>query len=163
MGGKGSGPRKYFYTPEVHAEIIRNLKLGAHRKHAAEAARIAYDAFREWCELGAQGVEPYVQFAADVEQAVGEDAVRNQGIITKAAAGEHRGDWKAAAWNLEKKHPLIYGSTASIVEGLARAETAARKKAERAARDPKLDDERPHSPWLARDDAHAGKKGRLDA
>lgn len=132
MGSKESGRGRNKYTPEVHAEIIRNLKLGAFRKHAAEAAGIAHETFVEWMRLAKVGKEPYVQLLQDVEQAMAEDALRNQTIITKAAGGPHNGDWKAAAWNLERKHPQLY--TPALQQ----------------LKDADKDAGKPHSPWLQR-------------
>jgi hypothetical protein len=107
MGSKESGRPKY--TPQVHAKIIENLKLGAFKKHAANAAGIALTTLESWLERGAEGIEPYATLLNDVETTIAEDALRNQAIISKAAAGAHDGDWKAAAWNLQKKFPKLYG------------------------------------------------------
>jgi hypothetical protein len=41
-----------------------------------------------------------------------EDAMRSQSIITRAQLGHIDGDWKAAAWALERKHPKEYGQAA---------------------------------------------------
>ncbi len=110
MGNRQSGKSRY--SAAVHAEILRHLRNGAFKKHAAEAAGISHDALEQWIAWGKEGREPYVEFAADVLKAIADDAVRNQTIISKAAAGEHDGDWKAAAWNLVKKHPKLYGEMA---------------------------------------------------
>lgn len=111
MGNRESGKPKY--TPEVHRQIVDALKVGAFKKHAANAAGISERTLADWLQWGAEGREPYVELLRDVEQAIAADAVRNQTIISKAAAGEHAGDWKAAAWNLERKFPRLYGSMAS--------------------------------------------------
>jgi hypothetical protein len=98
------------YTAKLHAAIVDNLRAGAFKKHAAEAAGISVDVFEDWLRLGLAGTEPYVQLALDARQAIAQDAVRNVRVITHAALGKHKGEWKAAAWNLEKKFPLLYGS-----------------------------------------------------
>lgn len=108
MGSKESGRSKY--TPEVHAKIVEALKLGCFKKHAAAAAGIGWRTFEQWLTWADEGREPYTTLAYDCEVAIGEDAKRNQAIVSKAAAGEHLGDWKAAAWNLERKHPKLYGN-----------------------------------------------------
>lgn len=103
-------PKPTVYNARVHAQIVEHLRAGAFRKHAAEAAGVSFDAMDEWVRAGLAGDARYEQFAIDVRTAMAEDAVRNVRVITKAAVGEHKGDWKAAAWNLEKKFPLLYGS-----------------------------------------------------
>jgi hypothetical protein len=131
MGSKESG-RRPKYSAAVHAAIVKSLEAGAFKKHAANAARISIDTLDDWIQLGVDGVEPYVQFALDVEAAIARDAIRNQTIISRAAQAEHAGDWKAAAWNLEKKHPKLYGRLADAPP-IAPVEPV----------------ERPHSPWKA--------------
>lgn len=96
-------------TPEVRAAILERLREGAFKKHAARAAGIAHQTLEDWLSRGANGEEPYASFAEEVERAIAEDAVRNQGIITQASREKIEGDWRAAAWNLEKKHPKLYG------------------------------------------------------
>lgn len=128
MGNKQSGKPRY--TPERHALIVQHLKLGAFKKHAANAVGISAGTLEEWLKRGESGEEPYAQLLVEVEAAIALDAIRNQGIISKAAAGEHAGDWKAAAWNLEKKFPKLYGNMSHGHE----------------LPDAKLDD-KPFSPW----------------
>lgn len=110
MGSKESGSPKY--TPAVHAKIVEALELGAFKRHAAAAAGIGWRTLEQWMQWGDEGREPYVSFAHDCEVAIGKDALRNQAIVSKAASGPHAGDWKAAAWNLERKHPKLYGTLA---------------------------------------------------
>jgi hypothetical protein len=108
MGSRESGRPKY--SAQVHADIVKNLEAGAFKKHAAEAVGVSINTLTQWLQWGDEGREPYAQFALDVERAIARDAVRNQTIISAAAAGEHKGDWKAAAWNLERKFPKLYGA-----------------------------------------------------
>lgn len=114
MGSKESG-RRPKYNAELHATIIKHLEIGAFPSHAAQAAGISWDTLENWLARGRTGEEPYAQLTADAEQAIAKDAIRNQTIISKAAAGAHEGDWKAAAWNLEKKHPRLYGRLAELL------------------------------------------------
>lgn len=107
MGSKESGRPKY--STDVHDKIVEALKLGCFKRHAAAAAGISWRTFEQWLQWGDEGREPYASLAYDCEVAIAEDAKRNQAIVSKAAAGEHAGDWRAAAWNLERKHPKLYG------------------------------------------------------
>lgn len=109
MGSKKSTRWKLSYTPAVHKEIVASLKRGAYQVHAANAAGVSMTSLLSWVKQGREGVEPYIQFAIDVDRARAEDALRNQAIISAAAVGKIAGDWKAAAWNLERKFPKLYG------------------------------------------------------
>lgn len=109
MGGKKSGRYKLAYTPELHRKVVENLERGAYQVHAANAAGISISTLHRWVTLGRQGVEPYVTFAEDVDRARANDALRNQAVISAAAVRKVPGDWKAAAWNLERKFPKLYG------------------------------------------------------
>lgn len=114
MGSKKSGRWKLAYTPEVHKEVVASLKRGAYQVHAANAAGVSITTLQRWVKLGREGVEPYVQFAIDIDRARAEDALRNQAVISAAAIGKVAGDWKAAAWNLERKFPKLYGRRAMM-------------------------------------------------
>lgn len=96
-------------TPEVEETILRHLRTGGYQVHAAEAAGVTYDAMRKWILRGEAGERVYADFATKVRKVLAEDALRSQSIITRAALG---GDWKAAAWSLERKHPKLYGQAA---------------------------------------------------
>lgn len=122
--------RKSQLTPEVHKSIIDNLNAGCFKKHAANAAQVSERTLHNWLERGAAGEEPYATFADDVETAIAKDALRNQAVISQAAVGKAKGDWKAAAWNLERKFPRLYGRAAELEQLIPQ--------------------ERPVSPWLKR-------------
>lgn len=139
MGSKKSGRWKLAYTPEVHREVVASLKRGAYQVHAANAAGVSITTLQRWVKLGREGVEPYVQFAIDVDRARAEDALRNQAVISAAAVGKVPGDWKAAAWNLERKFPKLYGRRA-MMDNVDDALPLG------AADD--ADDTAVHSPWL---------------
>lgn len=134
MGGKGSGTPKY--TPEVHKKIVDALSRGCFKAHAAGYARISPDTLESWLRQGEEGVEPYAKLLEDVRFAIAQDALNKQTAISAAALGQHKGDWRAAAWDLEKKHPKLYGRIAEL-EALRAAEIAAAKR--------HLD--KPYSPW----------------
>lgn len=106
--GLGRPGRKTLLSPAVHATIISYLRLGSWKNQAAEAAGVSVDSMDNWIARGQRqdAEEPYATFAADVRTAQAEDAVLAMGVVTKAAEG---GDWRAAAWKLERKYPLQYG------------------------------------------------------
>jgi hypothetical protein len=110
MGSRRSGrPR---YNAEVHATIVKHLKSGAFLTHAAEAAQVSVEAAKDWVEKGLAGDRRYQAFALEVRKVQAEDAIRNQAVVSTAAVRHHGGDWKAAAWNLERKYPKLYGQAA---------------------------------------------------
>lgn len=112
MGSKQSG-RKLRLTREVHATIVKHLRAGAFKRHAAEAAGVSYEALKDWLKRGSKGEKRFTEFFVDVRQAEAEDAIRNQAAITRAALVDR--DWRAAAWSLERKYPDLYGrNTAAI-------------------------------------------------
>jgi hypothetical protein len=104
--------KSYRLTREVHDTIIRWLKAGAFRRHAAEAAGVSEDALNQWLKRGAAGERAFLELYADVRRTQAEDAIRMQAVITSAAMKHVEGDWKAAAWNLERKYPKLYGRQA---------------------------------------------------
>lgn len=112
MGGKNSG-RRLRLTGEVQEAILKHLKAGAFKKQAAEAAGVSEDALTKWMQRGAAGEKPFVAFFEAVRKAQAEDAVRSHSVITAAQFRRIDGDWKAAAWNLERKYPKLYGAQAA--------------------------------------------------
>jgi|SoimicMinimDraft_4_1059732.scaffolds.fasta_scaffold117538_1 transposase-like protein len=114
MGGVGSS-RRPKYSPEVHRKIVEALKRGLLKPHAAQLAGIHANTLETWIEAGNAGDERYEAFAIEVEKAIAEDALRNQAVISMAAVAPIKGDWKAAAWNLERKFPRLYGARMAAV------------------------------------------------
>lgn len=116
MGSKRSGTPRY--TRQVHTEIVRHVRAGAFKAHAAQYAGISVDALERWLALGrafndgSGGDRRYAKFAIDVDRAIAEDAMRLQSVLTRAALGPIPGDWRASLANLERKHPRLYGRAA---------------------------------------------------
>lgn len=98
-------------TPAIHSQIVSYIAAGAYVKHAAESAGISHHAASLWLSKGKTGEEPYAAFYRDVQAAKAKDAVRDVQIISKAGVD---GDWKAAAWKLERKHPKLFGQRHQI-------------------------------------------------
>jgi hypothetical protein len=104
----------YKLKPEVEETILHHLRLGAHQVHACGFAGIEYRTLKYWLDLGDQGVAPYKAFTIKVRKAQAEDAMRSQSVITRAQLGHIAGDWRAAAWALERKYPKQYGQAAAM-------------------------------------------------
>lgn len=111
--------RKTRFTREAGDVIVSKLRAGAFRRHAARAAGVSEDSLARWLELGRAGDKRYVEFAREADRAMAEDAIRNQTVITAAALRRIDGDWKAAAWNLERKYPKLYGRNAAAAFGVS--------------------------------------------
>jgi hypothetical protein len=139
MAGKPRGrPRRpSIYDAQVHKQIVDALKSGGYKTHAAHAAGISRECLDLWIEAGREGREPFVRFALECDRARAEDALRNQAIVSAAAVRKIEGDWKAAAWLLERKYPKLYGKRIADNVDDANGTAAA--------------DDEPgvHSPWLA--------------
>jgi hypothetical protein len=87
------------------------VRLGAYRESACAQTGTSSRTLRKWlmrAELDiARGRldSPYVVFAEALEQAEAEAENRNLGTLQMAA----KGDWRAAAWWLERKHWKRWG------------------------------------------------------
>lgn len=103
--------RRTKLTPAVEETILRHLRTGGYRSHAAMAAGIGSSTFDEWMQRGADGERPYADFYTKVQKAQAESALRNQSIITRAAVA---GDWRAAAYSLERHFPKEYGRASMV-------------------------------------------------
>jgi hypothetical protein len=117
MGSKKSGG-KLRLTRETHELIVSYLEAGAFQSVAAQAAGIDRDTLADWLRRGKAGEKAYAKFAADVLRVQGEDCVRLARVVTAAAVKRIDGDWKAAAWALERKYPKLYGRQAAPALGM---------------------------------------------
>jgi len=101
-------------TPEVEETIVRHIRLGGYRVHAAMAAGVSEKSFHDWMARGEAGEQPFAGFFTRVQAALAEDALRSQAVITRASMGPILGDWRAASYNLERKWPKHYGQAAMV-------------------------------------------------
>jgi len=102
-------------TDEVWARIQRSVEVGTYAKVAAVAAGISEATYHRWRSQGRQDREQgrrtrVARFDADIEAAEARAEEHHIRQITQAAAGARGrpGDWKAAAWLLERKYPERY-------------------------------------------------------
>ena len=99
-------------TDPTWARIKRSVELGNYAKTAAMAAGIGEQTYHRWRRQGAQDREEgrrtrMARFDEDLEAAEAQAELHHLRLVTQAAAGTPTkpGDWKAAAWLLERKHP----------------------------------------------------------
>ena len=108
------GGRPSKLTPEVQEKIVQALHLCSHRKHAAEFAGIEERTFRRWMDRGKNPNDhEYAAFRAAVVEAEAKAKVMAMGCITKAARD---GDWRPAAWLVERRAPEHYAPRSSLFD-----------------------------------------------
>lgn len=99
-------------TPQRQEAILRLLRSGITIETACGAAGIGSSTYRVWMAKGAEGREPYATFMAAATRARDEQESYLAGIIARAAVPDedgHPGDWRAAAWLLERSRPTKWG------------------------------------------------------
>ena len=92
---------------EAGPRIIAALRNGADRAAAVGYAGVPYGTVRSWISRGRSGHTPYDEFAAQVEAAEAEAAVRMAKVIFDAAHAEH--DYRAALEWLKRRRPEEWG------------------------------------------------------
>lgn len=110
--------RPRLLTPDVHANIIANLRAGNYVEHAASAAGVAKSTVYDWLRKGenavakqdagetlTDGEETYAEFVLAVEEARAY-AISNSLELIREAAPKN---WQAAAWYLERTAPAFFG------------------------------------------------------
>lgn len=128
------------FTEGTRAALIEAVSEGLYKSHAAARGGVSIDTLDRWLAAGDAGEAPFAEFALEYRAAEADLAREYLGYIRAKAKGTPRGiktpkgqDWKAAAWFLEKRFPLIYGSGAA--------------REPRREPPPADDSGRPHSPW----------------
>ena len=93
-------------TPEVQARICDGIRLGMTYKLAAEYGGVHEASFYNWIKQATDEDEGiFFEFFKAVTQAKTEAVATNLGYIQEAAEA---GEWKAATWILERRHPDDY-------------------------------------------------------
>jgi hypothetical protein len=98
-------------TPETQETIVQGVRVGLTYEHACLRAGVSYETFHRWMTWGDPGVRgraAFRVFRQAIERAKGDALVKWAGLIDKAAAD---GDWRAAAWKMERRFPESYGRT----------------------------------------------------
>lgn len=137
---KASKPRKRppvgvsKWNAQTRAKIIAALKRGVFRYNAAAIARVGESTLRRWLAVGREELEAIEQWAELHDAGTlpegdeGEPALTAWGEFALAVAEAEgtaeadmlrlikkhaKGEWRAAAWILERKNPKRYGSAAT--------------------------------------------------
>ena len=99
-------PRPSKLTKTAQAAIRAALEAGNTRAAAAQAAGIAPDTLRTWMRQGEQqATGRHRTLARTVEQA---EAQAETEAVAEVRAAWKRGEWRAAAWWLERRRPETY-------------------------------------------------------
>lgn len=99
--------RRTKYTPEVVEALEHAIELGSSYKLACAYAGISFETFSVW-----RNTKP--EFSDRIARAEGHGAVELLGKIEKAASD---GDWRVAAWKLERRYPDDYGRQVHQLQG----------------------------------------------
>lgn len=106
---KAKPGRKTRLTLDRQEKIINAIRAGAYIETAAAAAGINKTSLYAWLKKGERYPGTiFSAFADAVNAALAQAEMRDVLAISKAA-GE--GDWRAAAWRLERKFPGRWGQT----------------------------------------------------
>ena len=98
---------KTLLTPKRKTAILHAIKLGAPWGQAAAAAGISPKTLQQWRRRGrAEDDGIYRDLVSALETAEALGIVHSLEVIERAA---NDGDWKAAAWRLERRMPHEYG------------------------------------------------------
>lgn len=105
---KGKPGRKTRLTPERQQKILNAIRAGAYLETAAAAAGINKVTLHRWLRRGERYPDTiYSAFSEAVHEALAQAELRDVLTISKAAGD---GDWRAAAWRLERKYPKRWGT-----------------------------------------------------
>lgn len=104
---KNLGGRPTKMRPEVVRQLIENIKICMPFELACKAAGISYGAFRGWMRKGeAAKSGKFFKFVKDIHAA--ESAAMTGCLATIVSAVSKSGNWKAAAWILERRHSEFF-------------------------------------------------------
>lgn len=103
--------KPYKLTPQTKKRILTAIRLGSPLEYAAEFGGINRGTLREWMNRGEEGEAPYAAFLGDVQKAQA-DAVAV--LLKRINDAAKSGDWKAAAWILERRHREHFGRNVEV-------------------------------------------------
>lgn len=107
----GPHPRVHL-TPEIVQRLIKAFSLGASIRDAAAYAGVKRDLIEYYMDQGERDPHsPHAVFARAVHAARGQQAVRLLTIVNDEA---DRGNFKAAAWLLERSHGYAARAVAQV-------------------------------------------------
>lgn len=93
-------------TPELSQRVIDLVRVGNYVETAAAAVGVHRNSLFNWMERGRKDESgAYFDFVNGVHQAQAEAEARTLAVVQRAGK---EGDWQAATWILERRHPARY-------------------------------------------------------
>lgn len=105
--GKGGPGARTKLTTELQETVCELLRAGNYLHIATSQAGISPATHHEWIRKGEEGTQPYADYKDAVTRAWEAAEVRNVTLIQRHA----QGDWRAAAWYLERSRRENWGKT----------------------------------------------------
>lgn len=99
------------WTQERGGRVLEAIGVGATYELAAAFAGVSEDTLSRW-RKGRSGAP--AEFAEHVRLAEGRASI---GWLAKIEREANNGDWRAAAWKLERRYPQDYGKTVQELQG----------------------------------------------
>ena len=96
--------------PAIFEIVIAVVRVGAGQEAACREAGISNETLRQYVQRGETGEEPFAEFVIALRKAHGNSKVYLLGLLQEAAVG----DWRAAAWLLEKLYPHDFGALVKL-------------------------------------------------
>ncbi len=106
------------HDKEITKRLLDNIRIGMPIKYAAIEAGIDDKTYYNWKKRGEQGDAEYVQFFRHLKQAQSQGMKLSLQNVQVAANPEqfkkenHKGQWQAAAWILERRWKADFGRDA---------------------------------------------------
>ena len=99
-------------VPEKTEKILAALRGGNYIETAAALADVSKDCVFEWLRRGAREKRgKFHEFSVAVQKAMAYSEAKDLSVISKAA---DKGDWKASAWRLSKRHGDRWGERETV-------------------------------------------------
>lgn len=103
-------------TDELTEKICKAIVAGCYAETACQLEGISKSTFYKWCKRGnaknpKKSDQIYIRFVNAVQKALAQSETRDILVLDKAA---QQGNWNAAAWRLQRKHPQRWGSKDSL-------------------------------------------------
>jgi len=100
-------------TDEVIETIAQAIRVGSYIESAAALAGVSKDTLYRWLRQAetVEATDLTIKLSDAVKMALAQAEQRDLDVIDRAA---QIGDWKAAAWRLERKFPTKWGSQSKV-------------------------------------------------
>ena len=97
-------------TPELTRDITLYISEGNPPTIAATLVGISHSTYFNWMSKGSQKTPRFMEFSELIKRATAQSIVNRVAHIAKAADG---GNWRAAAWLLERMAPESFGKNST--------------------------------------------------